>query len=437
MTQISIDSVKSIVNLLDNFSKGLTHIVSEEDRKDAVLSHYYTEIVRFWNKINYVVKKSLRSIEPTHFSEEHFTKVMYAAYRILWENASLSDAVEETQLEAKNLFNKISTFSWDIALKHKPPAEKLSILESIPSFFIKKLQNVMDYQILLANLQAMNNIHEKEYFTVHLHTNLDFVLNTCFFQNLHPHITAQESLFQKDADIPNLYHIPIKYKNQFVSSELFSSGEIIILDKGSATIVDLLSPKQNELIFDMCAAPGIKTNLILNNTKEESHVVAADFSWERTKQMNALIDGILHPKLHIMNADSILPLFRSALRFDKILVDAPCTGSGTFLSNPELKWRQNEAFLHQNCVLQEKLLKSALTLLKPEGILVYSTCSLYPEEGEMQIQKVRALLEPMDLPKWLGESYKINNTHIAGTARLFPAQHGTQGFFIGKFKKKA
>ncbi|MHA1337708.1 MAG: SAM-dependent tRNA/rRNA cytosine-C5 methylase, partial [Promethearchaeota archaeon] len=67
---------------------------------------------------------------------------------------------------------------------------------------------------------------------------------------------------------------------------------------------------------------------------------------------------------------------------------------------------------------------------------VYSTCSLYAEEGEMQILKFLDYLEPLQLPEWFGKSYKIDDKEIAGTGRLFPAIHKTKGFFVGKFKKK-
>ena len=87
-------------------------------------------------------------------------------------------------------------------------------------------------------------------------------------------------------------------------------------------------------------------------------------------------------------------------------------------------------------MLQEKLLKNALRLLKPSGVLVYSTCSLYPEEGELQVLKILEEVNPIKLPEWFSPSYKIKNRQIPGTGRLFPAINQTKGFFIGKFKKK-
>jgi len=86
--------------------------------------------------------------------------------------------------------------------------------------------------------------------------------------------------------------------------------------------------------------------------------------------------------------------------------------------------------------LKNDKIKQNKSVLKPSGILVYSTCSLYPEEGELQVLKILDNFEPMELPKWFSPSYKIKNRQIPGTGRLFPAIHQTKGFFIGKFKKK-
>ena len=280
----------------------------------------------------------------------------------------------------------------------------------------------MDIQTIEENIRVMNDYKHVKYFTIHTNRDIGQIINT--------------SEYVKDPEISNLYHIPIKSKSDFIKSELYSSRDIIILDKASATVVNLLFPGQNEFILDMCAAPGIKTSLISYYTKGRLYQIANDFSLERTKEMKTFTKQIENNKIHILNSDSISIPLRSSLKFDKVLLDAPCTGSGALLSNPELKWRQNEHFLHQNILLQEKLLKSAIKLLEHEGILVYSTCSLYPEEGEFQINKVIDKLEPMELPHWLGESYQIEGRNIPGTARLFPAQHNTEGFFIAKFKKK-
>ncbi|MHA1919632.1 MAG: SAM-dependent tRNA/rRNA cytosine-C5 methylase, partial [Promethearchaeota archaeon] len=116
--------------------------------------------------------------------------------------------------------------------------------------------------------------------------------------------------------------------------------------------------------------------------------------------------------------------------------DAPCTGSGTFSTHPELKWRQNQIFLNQNVLLQRNLLQKAFFMLKPGGILLYSTCSFYPDEGELQINKVLDKFEMEKLPTWISSSYKINDNTLDGAGRFFPTIHNTNGFFIAKLKKK-
>ena len=218
--------------------------------------------------------------------------------------------------------------------------------------------------------------------------------------------------------------------------QLFQNGSLIFHDKASAAVVQTLAPKNEEKICDICAAPGIKTSLIAQYRNDQGLLIAGEFLSKRAKAMRTLLTQLRIINLHIINTDSIIFPIRVHNFFDKVLLDAPCTGSGAFLTSPELKWRQNEKFLHQNVLLQEKLLKSAIDLLKPSGILVYSTCSLYPEEGEYQVKKYLDKLEPMNLPDWIGKSYKIDGSLIPGTARLFPAKHHTEGFFIAKFKKK-
>jgi 16S rRNA C967 or C1407 C5-methylase (RsmB/RsmF family) len=139
--------------------------------------------------------------------------------------------------------------------------------------------------------------------------------------------------------------------------------------------------------------------------------------------------------IQFLNADGYTPPFKPQTQFNRVLLDAPCTGSGTFLTNPVLKWRQNKGFLEQNSILQSRLLEAALRALQISGTLVYSTCSLYAQEGELQIMKFLEYLAPLDLPEWLSPSYSIDGAVLPGTGRLFPATHHTQGFFIAKFKK--
>ena len=419
---------------MDKFTSRETGLISEKHYKYPKILHYYNEIVRYWSKLNFIIKKTLRSLNiQSEYDQLGKALYLYMTYRILWENASNNSLYNELNVSKEDLkihqfLKKLRTFKWEQAIKGKSKIENLSLKEAIPTFFINHLRSVMSFKDIGKNIEYMNNIKNHTEFSVRINTlnsTIEEIQNSLKRDNVNFHI---------DQEIPEIIHIPID-KREIISKSI-RKGNLTIQDKGSVAVVNVLSPHPNELICDMCAAPGMKTSLIAQYTRNEAKIFASDFLLSRINEMKKILHKLGVKGTFLLNTDSIQFPIRFEGYFDKVLLDAPCTGSGTFLSNPELKWRQNENFLHQNVVLQEKLLKNALNLLKPCGILVYSTCSLYPEEGELQILKFLKNLEPLELPKWFSPSYRIDGSVIPGTVRLFPAQHHTQGFFIAKFKKK-
>ncbi len=419
--------------------KGASVILDENYRMNPVIVHYYKEIIRHWNKLNFIIKKTQRSLNQNELSNSYeIALLLYTTYRFIFEKASIKAIKEEINLTPKlySYLNQLNTFSWSKALNGKTEVEKLSIDEAIPTFVIEHLLPVMKIDFLKDNISFMNRVNEYKNITIRINNlqveKADFDLKSSIrktFQKL-------GISFYQDKHIPIIFHTPLRNKKKILQNKWYKNGRLIFQDKASVAVIQLLSPQPNEFIFDMCAAPGIKTSLIAQYSNNQACIISNDFNKARLTQAIKIFSKLYVSNVFLINADGIKFPIRSKNLFDKILIDAPCTGSGTFSTNPELKWRQNERFLHQNVVLQEKLLKSALKLLKPSGILVYSTCSLYPEEGEMQVLKILDNFEPMELPKWFSPSYKVKNQQISGTGRLFPAIHQTKGFFIGKFKKK-
>ncbi len=384
--------------------------------------------------MNFIVKKTIK--DPKSLEIEKIPQYLYLTYRVLWEHASEKRIATELEVIDKEFLKRVRTFSWDKALIHKDEKERLSISAAIPSFMIDHLQPVMSIDFLRRNFIIMNGLQKEIEITVRVNKLSIKLSSTDFPQQIKDNFKKNKIGYRKDIDIPELFWIPRSQKNRVIKSSFYQDGNLIFQDKASAAVVQILSPQQEDKVCDMCAAPGIKTSLLAQYMNNEGHILAGEFLTPRTKMMRSLLKYLKVLNVHIINTDSIIFPIRFQNYFDCVLLDAPCTGSGTFLANPELKWRQNEKFLHQNVVLQKKLLESALNLLKPNGILVYSTCSFYPEEGELQILNFKDQLEPLDLPKWFSPSYKIENKLIKGTGRLYPSVHHTQGFFIGKFKKK-
>ncbi len=144
-----------------------------------------------------------------------------------------------------------------------------------------------------------------------------------------------------------------------------------IQDIGSQSIVPLLDLSPGQTFLDVCAAPGNKTAQALESGVR---AVACDVHWSRLATMKSL--GV---DLVVLDAREPLPFRR---RFDRILVDAPCTGTGTLARNPEIKWRLRAESIGELQQVQKLILGRALKALKPGGRLVYSTCSLEQEENE-------------------------------------------------------
>ena len=439
MFNINQKVIDILIKLLIRFTERKTGTLSIKNRSNAELVHYYYEILRYWNKINFILKRNLKFANEPHGSN-HFNNAKYliAIYRIVWEKENALKVGNELDfsLEELALIKKLDFFSWKQALKRKSEIERLSLEIAIPTFSIKKLAPVMDLETIRANVKQMDGKEGNK--------TLFFRFNDLPYKN-----NQQDSLnyilkdleeqginAKRDTHFSKVFSTELKNKKKIILNRLYKEGKLVIQDKASYAVTHLLEPQANELICDMCAAPGIKTSIIAQLSQNRAKIIANDFSKQRLRGTRQLLKKLNVLNTNLINSDGIKLPVRFTNFFDKILLDAPCTGSGAFSTNPELKWRQNEEFLHQNLVLQEKLLKNAINLLKPSGILVYSTCSLYPEEGEVQVLKVINHFKPMGLPKWFSPSHKIDNQHIPGTGRLFPATHQTKGFFIAKFKKK-
>jgi 16S rRNA (cytosine967-C5)-methyltransferase len=227
-------------------------------------------------------------------------------------------------------------------------------------------------------------------------------------------------------------------------SPAFRDGKISIQDEASQTVPLLLGVRPGERVLDLCAAPGGKTMALARAAGPAGTVVAADLRGHRLRAMAAQCKRVGLRNIHLMQLDASQPLPFPALPFhepfDAILVDAPCSGTGTLARHPEIRWRLTAPQLAEFHALQTKMLGNALGHLKPGGRLVYSTCSIEPEENEEVVAEVLR-----DAPSVrhvsAGEGAKTLTPHLAahvvaselfdptGAFRTLPGQWETDGFF--------
>jgi 16S rRNA (cytosine967-C5)-methyltransferase len=214
---------------------------------------------------------------------------------------------------------------------------------------------------------------------------------------------------------------------------LFRDRKVAVQDAGSQLLPRLLDLRPSDVCLDLCAGPGGKASQAARLKGSTTPVLAIDLHWHRLRVARELHSGQWR-NVHWVVADGTQPLpFRRS--FDKILVDVPCSGTGTLQRHPELRWRLKPEALPALASLQRSLLESAVQYPKPEGTLVYSTCSLEPEENETVVAgflsshpEVHQVLPEDPMLRRLFDSQKF--------LRLFPPASRTDGFFAVVIKKR-
>ena len=207
----------------------------------------------------------------------------------------------------------------------------------------------------------------------------------------------------------------------------------------------VLEPKENEIVLDIAAAPGSKTTQIAQYMNNKGILVANDYTILRMKPLSLNLQrcGITNCILTLMLGQWFK---KSNIEFDRILVDAPCSGTGTIRKSLKTLRIWNPNMVKRLAITQKQLLETAFKILKPGGTLVYSTCSLEPEEDEAVVDFLinkydGAKLEEIKL-KDLKKSNPIlefekNKYHedIKKCLRIWPQDNDTEGFFVAKLRK--
>jgi 16S rRNA (cytosine967-C5)-methyltransferase len=216
-------------------------------------------------------------------------------------------------------------------------------------------------------------------------------------------------------------------------SELVANGQVYLQDEASQLVAQAVDAKEGNRVLDLCAAPGSKTTQIADLTLDAATIVAADLHEHRLRMVVSLAKLHALKSIHPITLHGLQPLPLVEKSFDCVLVDAPCSGTGTLRRNPEIRWRITNDDIKDLSARQQRLLFNAARRVKPGGRLIYSTCSVEPEENEVVVQAFldnNESFEPAPLPV---ESLLMTSTN---TARTWPQRDGTDGFFISAFRRK-
>lgn len=229
---------------------------------------------------------------------------------------------------------------------------------------------------------------------------------------------------------------PGMIKDKVYIRELAEQGKIYFQDKASQMVAEAVELQEGEKFLDVCAAPGSKTTYIAGRAAKEKSlnlIVAGDLYFQRAAFLkeSSRKQGVDFVRIVQYDAERSLPFEDES--FDVILVDVPCSGTGTIRRNPEIRYFLRENDLYELSEKQLKILKNASKLVKDGGRLIYSTCSLETEENESVIDRFLAEVSVFEKvsPK-TPERYKTAENF----ARTFPTRDEMDGFFIAAFEKK-
>lgn len=227
--------------------------------------------------------------------------------------------------------------------------------------------------------------------------------------------------------------------------EAVLKGWVALQDEASQAVAGLVAVDPGQTVLDLCAAPGGKTLLLARAAGEDGRVIAADLHANRVRAMKERFERAGIRNVETFVTDGAQPL-RFERTFDRILVDVPCSGTGTLARHPEIRWKIHSEDLSDLHARQVALLRNALRHLSAGGRLVYSTCSLEPEENELVVRGVLpefgSDLKIVDAREAVAASLQItvaaeSVVDADGFFRTFPGEHGTDGFFAAAISRRS
>jgi 16S rRNA (cytosine967-C5)-methyltransferase len=231
------------------------------------------------------------------------------------------------------------------------------------------------------------------------------------------------------------FHIQYRGPLDYSKFKPLLEGKAVPQDEASAAAGEILGAQPGELIVDMCAAPGGKTTHLAELSGVAARIVAIDVFVDRIKRLVELAKrtGTI-AAIHVLRSDATYASRIVRAKADRALLDPPCTSTGAIAKNPEARWRLTRESIIRHVGLQRRLLWEAVELLKPGGKLLYTVCSVLPDEGEYNIKWLLETRNDVELIPLEGP-YDPSPL-LEGTMRSWPHRHGTTGFFYALLEKK-
>jgi len=303
----------------------------------------------------------------------------------------------------------------------------LEIENKLPEFLINKLINQYGEENYKKILKGYN---EKRVVTLRVNTLRTTIEKVC------EELNENNIEFEKVSWSDTALMITNSTEKDLQNLSIYENGEIYLQSLSSMLPPIIMQPKEGTDILDMTAAPGGKTTQIAALTNNNANITACEMNNIRIEKLKYNIEKQGATSVSILQQDS--RNLSDYFKFDQILLDAPCSGSGTIDLNNERTYKYfTEKLVEKSTKSQFALLKKALKILKPGHEMIYSTCSILEEENEEILNKALKQFNAEIVPIEINgiEDIPILSTKIKGTLCVCPNKY-YEGFFVAKIRKK-
>ncbi len=347
-------------------------------KEKAFMTEIFYGVIRNKKFLDYIIERYTKDIRKEWIRN----LLRISIYQITFMNSDDKGVVWEATELAKKYSVAISKFingtlrnylrNKDSELKRLDDEKNYEVLYSIPRWFYDTLEKQYGNDNLK---QAITSLKKIPYLSVRV--------------NKLKYTEEKFEEFLKEKDIQIIKKVDTVYyvnSGLIINSEEFKTGKIIAQDASSYLAAKNLGVMPNELVLDICAAPGGKTAVLAEEMKNSGEVIAIDIHQHKIKLIDTNMKklGIDIVKAIVMDARNVN---KQGRKFDKILVDVPCSGYGVIRKKPEILYSKNRENIEELAKLQLEILNSAADILKDGGELIYSTCTITDEENTNNIKK--------------------------------------------------
>ncbi|NLI89590.1 MAG: 16S rRNA (cytosine(967)-C(5))-methyltransferase RsmB [Epulopiscium sp.] len=422
----------------------LNRVLNSYTNLSAVDKGFITEVtngtIKYSRKIDYIINSFANT--PTNKMKPFIRSVLrMSVYQIVFLDKVPDSAVcnEAVKIVKKRKMGKLSGFVngvlRNIARKHTnisypdkntDPVEYLGVVYSFPDWIIELWLKDYPFDLVEKLCLSLNESPEITIRTNNLIKSKDDVKK----------LLKEARLNVEDGNLaPEALKI---YKGASVFNlKGFKDGYFTVQDESSMLVSHILNPQKGDMVLDVCAAPGGKSSHIAELMSNQGTIISADIYEHKLDLIESTSKRMGHSIIQTVMQDARVENPDYIEKFDRVLVDAPCSGLGILHKKSDIRWNKELSDIKNLVKIQKEILKVSAKYVKPGGIMVYSTCTISHAENQ---QMVEWILESLDFELEEINSYIPKELHNEdskqGYIQIFPFDAGTDGFFMARLRKR-